>query len=139
MLAWTLIKCRDLDAALSLYESIVEEEARLNGPEHERTLSARGNAAYVKYLKGELEEAQRIQEELISVESLVLGPDHPATLITTNNLAETLFERGDVEEALRLHMHVLDSRRRVLGEDHDDVRASEAKVVKARTAYQAQQ
>ena len=88
--------------------------------------------AYVKYVKGELEEAQHIQEELIAIESRVLGPDHPRTLITTNNLAETLFEQGDVEEALRLHTHVLDSRRRVLGDDHDDVRASQAKIAKAR-------
>jgi WD40 repeat protein/tetratricopeptide (TPR) repeat protein len=139
MLAWTLVKCRDLDAALSLYESMYEEEARLHGPEHERTLTARGNVAYVKYVKGELEEAQRIQQELISVQSRVLGPDHPKTLTAINNLAETLFERGDVEEALRLHTHVLDSRRRVLGDDHDDVRASEAKLAKARTAYRAQQ
>lgn len=139
MLAMSLGECHDLGAALSLYESILQEESFQREPEHERTLTITNNLAYLKYVKGDLEEAQRIQEKLVSTESRVLGPEHLATLITKNNLAETLFARGCVEEALSLHTQVLESRRRVLGDDHRDVRASEAKVAKARAAQQATQ
>lgn len=116
--------CRALDdtvEALAIDERLLEDQRRILGRDHPRTLrTARGVAQGHRVLgnfNGARTEEVRTERQLRAV----LGADHPDTLRAANNLAFSLFLAGETGEALKVQE---DNHRRkltVLGPDDLDV------------------
>src|ERR1019366_919717 len=73
--------------AIALYESVLADRGRVQGPDHPDTLTARANLAYAHRTAGRLKQAMPIYERVLADRERVQGPDHPDTLTARGNLA----------------------------------------------------
>ncbi|MEU9378162.1 tetratricopeptide repeat protein [Streptomyces sp. NPDC048255] len=103
------------------WAELADHCARLIGPDHPATISARSNlaATYTAHL-GRHHEALRLEEEVLADRERVLGPDHPDTVTARANLAATYTVLGRHHDAQQLQERVLADRQRLLGPDHPD-------------------
>ena len=94
------------------------------GPDHPRTLTARGNLASAYLSAGRLEQAIELHEQNLAEALRVLGPDHPDILSSRNNLAYAYESAGRLEQAIELHEQNLADRERILDPNHPNILAS---------------
>ena len=113
-----------LEEAITLYEQVTKDCARVLGEDHPLTLTSRNNLAGAHRAAGHLTEAITLYEQILPDRIRVLGEDHPLTLTSRNNLAYAYESAGRLEEAITLYEQVLPDRIRVLGEDHSDTLTS---------------
>ena len=113
----------DPQAALSLSNAVNLLDETL-GPDHPRTLPARGNLANAYRSAGRLDEAIDLHERTLADRERVLGADHPDTLTSRNDLAGAYWSAGRLDEAIDLYERTLADRERVLGADHPDTLTS---------------
>jgi hypothetical protein len=110
---------RDYSAARDLEEAVVVGFTKLRGPEHERTLMARGNFALTLDMEGKVHDARREYEAVLSIQRRQLGPRHPLTLHTQYNLALLVRNRlGDARGGRKLLAEVVTGGTAVLGAGH---------------------
>ena len=113
-----------LTEAITLYEQVTKDCARILGEDHPNTLTSRNNLAGAYHAAGRLTEAITLYEQVLPDRTRVLGEDHPDTLASRNNLAYAYASAGRLTEAITLYEQVLHDRIRVLGEDHPDTLTS---------------
>ena len=113
----------DPQAALSLSNAVNLLDEAL-GPDHPRTLPARGNLANAYRSAGRLEQAIDLFERTLADRERVLGADHPDTLTSRNDLAGAYQSAGRLDEAIDLFEKTLADSERVLGADHPDTLTS---------------
>ena len=123
-----------LGEAITLFEEVAADCARVLGPDHPQTLASRNNLAGAYESAGRLGEAIVLYEGVLADSVRVLGPDHPHTLTSRNNLAGAYESVGRLGEAIPLYEGVLADSVRVLGEDDPDTLASRNNLA---GAYQA--
>ena len=107
----------DPQAALSLSNAVNLLDEAL-GPDHPRTLPARGNLANAYRSAGRPEQAIDLHERTLADRERVLGADHPDTLTSRNDLAVAYEVAGRLDEAIDLFERNLADSERVLGPDH---------------------
>ena len=107
----------DPQAALSLSNAVNLLDETL-GPDHPRTLPARGNLANAYRSAGRLDEAIDLHERNLAETLRVLGADHPDTLASRGNLAGAYWSAGRLDEAIDLFERDLAEALRVLGPDN---------------------
>ena len=100
--------------------AVVEEVARILGPEHPDTLTARHNLATSYDSAGHISDALTLREQVLADRERILGPEHPDTLIARHNLAASYYYAGRTDDALKLHERVLAEHERILGPEHPD-------------------
>ena len=120
---WHAAELGDPQAALSL-SNAVNLLTKTLGPNHPRTLAARGNLAGAYWSAGRLEQAIDLHERNLADRERVLGPDHPGTLAARNNLAGVYESAGRLDQAIPLFKRTLAAHERVLGPDHPDTLTS---------------
>ena len=113
-----------LEEAITLYEQVTKDCARVLGEDHPLTLTSRNNLAGAYESAGRLTEAITLYEQVLPDRVRVLGEDHPDTLASRSNLAGAYRAVGRLTEAITLYEQVLADRIRVLGEDHPHTLAS---------------
>ena len=82
-------------AARDLQQRVLQAQARVSGPEHPDTLTARGNLARWTGQAGDAAKARDQFAALVPVDDRVLGPEHPETLRARGQLARWTGEAGD--------------------------------------------
>jgi hypothetical protein len=107
-------------AARDFSRVLLEERARVLGPEHPDTLTAWNNLAWWTGEAGDAGGARDQFAALLPIRARVLGSEHPDTLETCGNLADWTGEAGDVAEARDQFAALLPIRARVLGSEHPD-------------------
>ena len=117
-LADTYVQTGRLDEAITLYEQILEDYARVLGENHPQTLSACNDLATCYQEAGRLDEAITLFEQVITDSIRIFGDDHPNTLTLRNNLANCHLQAGRFVEAIALYEQAAAGRARVLGDNH---------------------
>lgn len=111
----------DAAEALRLDRALLDEQDRVLGRDHPRTLrTARGLAHGLRVL-GRFEDAVTEDRATVRRFRVALGDDHPDTLRATHNLAFSLYLFGDTGKALKVQKANRDRRRGLLGDEHLDV------------------
>ncbi|MFB4303288.1 tetratricopeptide repeat protein [Actinomadura sp. NTSP31] len=105
-------------AGLELQRLSAAASERVYGPEHPRTLIARGNLAYATGAAGDAAGARDMYAALLPVRARVLGAEHPSVLVTRGNLARWTGEAGDEVTARDMCEELLPVMARVLGAEH---------------------
>ncbi|WP_344266910.1 tetratricopeptide repeat protein [Actinomadura napierensis] len=105
-------------AGLELQRLSAAASERVHGPEHPRTLLARGNLAYATGAAGDAAGARDMYAALLPVRARVLGAEHPSVLVTRGNLARWTGEAGDAVTARDICAELLPVMERVLGAEH---------------------
>ena len=109
----------DFAAARELEEQVVAGFTKLHGPEHDRTLTARGNYALTLDMEGRYNDAKREYEAVLRAQRHRYGSRHPHVLHTQYNLALLLHNRlGDARGGRQLLQEVLRAGETVLGAGH---------------------
>jgi Mrp family chromosome partitioning ATPase/tetratricopeptide (TPR) repeat protein len=107
--------------ALELDQELLEEQRRVLGATHPRTLkTARGLADGLRGL-ARFDDAVAEDQATLRGFRAELGDDHPDTLRAANNLAHSLFLVGNVPAALALQEENRDRRLALFGPEHPDV------------------
>jgi len=120
LIASTLSKHGQYEAAETEYRAIFEEEQRRKGADHPHTLMARYDLASALRQRKDFEAAEQEMRAVMDAEQRVLGRDHPNTLTTRSALASILSDRRRYEEAEHEGRTALHGQRRVLGDEHPD-------------------
>ena len=107
-------------AARELYRRVVEERARVLGPEYPTTLLARAEVAFFTGEVGDVAGARDQLAALLPLRERVLGPEHTSTLITRANLARWTGLAGDAAGARDQFAALVPVYERVLGPEHPD-------------------
>ncbi|MET8154369.1 tetratricopeptide repeat protein [Actinoplanes sp. NPDC049668] len=107
-------------AARDHFQQLYADSARVLGPDHPDTLTARQGFAYWRGAAGDVAGAVVAFESLLADRGRVLGPDHPNTLTTRHNLAYWRGAAGDPAGAAAALEPLLDDCLRVFGPDHPD-------------------
>jgi len=113
-------------AARNLQSRIAEACARVYGPEHPDTLTARHELAHWTGEAGDPAGARDQFADLLPIRERVLGPEHPDTLAARASLARWTGEAGDAAGARDQFADLLPIRERVLGPEHPDTLAARA-------------
>jgi hypothetical protein len=109
----------DFSAARDLEEDVIKGFTALRGPDHDRTLQARGNFALTLDMEGRYQDAKREYEAVLHVQRRRLGPRHPHVLHTQYNLALLVHNRlGDARGGRKLLQEVVTVGEKVLGAGH---------------------
>ena len=103
---WHAAELGDPQAAVSL-SNAVNLLTKTLGPNHPRTLAARGNLAGAYWSAGRLEQAIDLHERTLADRERVLGADHPDTLTSRNDLAGAYWSAGRLEQAIDLFERTL--------------------------------
>jgi hypothetical protein len=125
-LAYDYDKIGNYRSALQHGRAEVALRQRIQGPDHRRTLIARGQVAFWTGQTGNSRRALRLYRELLPDQLRVLGPDHPDALRTRGNIAAYTGQCGNVAEALRLYRELLPDQLQVPGPDHADTLTTRA-------------
>jgi hypothetical protein len=107
----------DWAAAAAALREILEEQARILGPQHHDALVTRQYLAHATAGAGDPLAGAAMLRKLLAEQSRLLGPDHADTLRTRQFLAVSLGEAGYRDEAVSILHALLPDRRRVLGND----------------------
>ncbi|KAJ7060697.1 hypothetical protein C8F01DRAFT_1290475 [Mycena amicta] len=106
--------------AQKLKEQVLEQQTRLLGAEHPKTIRAAGNLAATYSHLGRFADAQKLQKQVLEQQTRLLGAEHPETIGTAGNLALTYQDLGRHTDAQRLGEQVLEQQTRLLGGEHPD-------------------
>ncbi|CAM5690313.1 hypothetical protein SVIOM342S_01909 [Streptomyces violaceorubidus] len=106
--------------ALTVYEELVDDRARAQGPEHPETLRARHGLGVNLGRLGRWADALAEARGVCAVRERVLGPDHQDTLVSHREVAVALGWLGRWSPALTEYSLVTAARERVLGPGHPD-------------------
>ncbi|WP_059013131.1 tetratricopeptide repeat protein [Streptomyces specialis] len=120
-----------LERATEFAERSVAASERLRGPDHPRTLAARGVLASVYRAGGDLTAATPLHVRNLADAERLLGPDHPDTLAARGNLAYLHGLTGDLARATALHERNLAAYERTLGPDHPHTLAARGNLASA--------
>ncbi len=104
----------------SRHGELAADTERVLGPDHPRTLTARGNLAASYWSAGRTGKAIAKQERVAADTERILGPDHPDTLTARANLASSYQSAGRTGEAIAIFEQVAADTEHVLGPDHPD-------------------
>lgn len=108
----------DAVTARDLYEALAADRARVLGPDHPDTLTARHNHAYWVAATGDPGTARDLFHSLVTDRVRLLGPDHRDTISTRDNHANQVGFGGDPVTARDLYVDVVADYARILGPDH---------------------
>ena len=105
-------------AARDRYRGVVDARARVLGPEHPDTLTARANLAFWTGLAGDPAGARDQAAALLPIRERVSGPEHSDTLVVRANLARWTGTAGDAADARDQSAALLPVAERVSGPEH---------------------
>jgi hypothetical protein len=109
-------------AAREFSQAMLDERARVLGPEHRGTLLARAHLAFWTGMAGDAAAARDQYAALLPIFERVLGPEHAHTLTARGNLARWTGRAGDAAGARDQYAALLPIAERVRGpEDPDTV------------------
>ncbi|GAB4058664.1 hypothetical protein [Catellatospora paridis] len=99
VLAVCLHRTGALDHAADLYRDLVRDLSTADGPDADRTLSARADAAGVEHARGSCADGRRQLSEVLAAHLSRHGPGHPVNLRMTIRLAGMWRDCGDFDQA----------------------------------------
>ncbi|GAA1385945.1 tetratricopeptide repeat protein [Catellatospora chokoriensis] len=99
VLAVCLHRTGALDRAADLYRDLIRDLAATDGPDADRTLSARADAAGVEHARGSCADGRRQLSEVLAAHLSQHGPGHPVNLRMTIRLAGMWRDCGDFDQA----------------------------------------
>lgn len=99
VLAVCLHRTGALDRAADLYQDLIRDLSTADGPDADRTLSARADAAVVEHARGSCADARRQLAEVLAAHVSRHGPGHPVNLRMTIRLAGMWRDCGDFDQA----------------------------------------
>jgi Tetratricopeptide repeat len=105
-------------AARDREREVAEARARVLGPEHPDTLTARDNLTFWTGQAGDLAGARDQLAALLPIRERVSGPEHPDTLFVRAGLARWTGEAGDVAGARDQSAALVAMAERVSGREH---------------------
>jgi tetratricopeptide (TPR) repeat protein len=108
------------EQALAIYTELLEDQARLLGPNHPDTLGTQANIGSAHQAMGHLEHALALYAGLLEDQTRLLGPDHPDTLTTRSNIGVAHEAAGHADQALAIYTELLEDQARLLGPNHPD-------------------
>ena len=120
---WYAAELGNPQAAVSLSDAVDLLDETL-GPDHPRTLTARGNLANAYRSAGRLDQAIDLYEQNLADRERILDPNHPDILASRNDLAYAYESAGRLEQAIPLFERTLADRERVLEPNHPDILVS---------------
>ncbi|WP_155370465.1 hypothetical protein [Catellatospora vulcania] len=88
-----------LDRAADLYRDLIRDLSVADGPDADRTLSARADAAVVEHARGSCADGRRQLAEVLTAHVSRHGPGHPVNLRMTIRLAGMWRDCGDFDQA----------------------------------------
>jgi tetratricopeptide (TPR) repeat protein len=106
------------EQAVAIGECLVADRLRLQGGDHEDTLTSQNNLAGAYQAAGRIGDAVPLFERTLADSARVLGSDDVSTLKSRNNLAGAYRAAGRLGEAVPLLERTLADYVRVLGERH---------------------
>ncbi len=118
VLALLYSRLDDYEAALPLWEELIERIGRARGEDDLLRVGTLEQLAINHARRGELESALRLHWEVVAQRQRLQGNEHPATLNALNAVAVTLSFMRRYPEAIEIGRKVLDLRARSLGPDH---------------------
>ena len=119
-LATALQWAGQLVEAIAIFESVLEDRARVLGGEHEHTLISSSNLAFAYEDAGRSEPAIEIYERLLPAQERILGVDDPQCSFTRHNLAVSYKAAGRISDAIALLEPLLAKRMAALGEENPE-------------------
>ncbi|MEU8007816.1 hypothetical protein AB0B66_42230 [Catellatospora sp. NPDC049111] len=99
VLAVCLHRTGALDRAADLYQNLIRDLSTADGPDADRTLSARADAAVVEHARGSCADGRRQLAEVLAAHVSRHGPGHPVNLRMTIRLAGMWRDCGDFDQA----------------------------------------
>ena len=111
------------------------DAARILGPEHPDTLTARASLAFSYWQAGRTADAITIEEQVTANRTRILGPEHPDTLTARGNLAASYYQAGRTADAITIGEQVTADMARILGPEHPGTLNARANL--AASYYQA--
>jgi len=143
-LADTYLKLGRHEEAMSMRRDVYSGRLRLNGEEHENTLSSAYNYASSLLELRRFKEAKSLFRKSIPVAPRVLGDSHGLTLRMRWNYAWALYRDegatvNDLREAVTTLEDTAPTARRVLGSAHPDATGIEGALRNARAALRARE
>ena len=144
LLAGVLFAQHHCDEAAQLHRSAATILARVHGPEHHSTLTARGNLAQTLVREQRdrgrgasvadapgCVEAEAILRQVLRTRTRVLGPHHPSTLKTSTDMAELLRVTGKYADAAEQYRKAVAALERVFGRNHPRTTAAQQDLIRA--------
>ena len=101
-------------------ERAVELRTKVQGQEHQDTLTAMSDLAELYVDQGKLPAALALHTKVLESRRRILGPEHPATLMSMEGVAVVYEKQGQWSQAEAIQSQALEISRRVLGEEHAD-------------------
>jgi tetratricopeptide (TPR) repeat protein len=105
-------------AAITYWQRVALDAARIRGPEHPETLTAQANLALSYGRAGRIADAITIGERVAADFARVRGPEHPSTLTAQANLAASYGQAGRTADAITIEERVAADFARTLGPEH---------------------
>ncbi|MEV4410717.1 tetratricopeptide repeat protein [Catellatospora sp. NPDC049609] len=102
VLAVTMHRTGALDRAAELYQDLIRDLSLVDGPDSDRALSARADAAVVEHARGSCVDGRRHLAEALAAYTSRHGPSHPVTVRMTIRLAGMWRDCGDFDQAHEL-------------------------------------
>ena len=106
------------EAALNLYEKVLEGRMRLFGPEHPETLKSMANLGSQYLYIGRFENAASLLEMSMEASARTLGPEHVHTLYIMMDLGAAYRDVGRLDESIALLEKAEAGLRVRLGSEH---------------------
>mmetsp|Transcript_44051 Transcript_44051/g.92653 ORF Transcript_44051/g.92653 Transcript_44051/m.92653 type:complete len:337 (-) Transcript_44051:710-1720(-) len=120
-LASALQECAlDNDAALPLFQEVLEISREMDGNDDVNTLVSMNNLASLHQKIGNYDAALPLFQEALETQQRIVGKNSSDTLRTMSNLAMLYLRTGEFDKALPLASESLQLREEVLGADHVD-------------------
>jgi hypothetical protein len=89
----------DLPRAIELHEQSVADYARVFGPDHSETVTARSNLAYAYQLAGDFGRAVPLHRQVLADRERLYGPGHQYTELARQLLATAEHQANEHEPA----------------------------------------
>ncbi len=101
-------------------ERAVELRTKVQGQEHQDTLTAMSDLAGLELDQGKYAAALALHTRVLQSRRRMLGLEHPATLMSLESVATAYEMQGQWSQAEAIQSQALEISRRVLGEEHSD-------------------
>ncbi len=108
------------DAALKMYEGVLEDQKRELGPRHHDVASTLNNIGVLQRQKGLYEEVRSAYEQALEIRKDVLGLEHRDTAESLDNIGALLMDLDRHDEARPYLQQAMEVNERVLGRNHLD-------------------
>lgn len=93
---------------------VLEARKKVLGHEHQDTLTAMANLAWIYRRQGRWDKAEGLEIQVVKAREVILGKEHLDTLTSMRNLASTYRKQGRWKEAEELDSKVMTTSKRVL-------------------------